>query len=194
MGWGLCMAVVDGLSAEEVAARLDMELTEESVAYYTGALYMVGLRCDGRGLVVTDTGADVAPLRDERLLAQLSRDTRVLVFEINETIDRYVVSSWASGGMDWSVTHAHDDSEAEELEVLGGPPKVFAAIAERYRVKQIEADAQGDNIHYYSSVVIDLFVSLTNIRYNVSGWWEDLDYRALKPRQHGQPDGSMGSA
>jgi hypothetical protein len=194
MGWGLCMAVVEGLSAEEIAARLDMDLTEDRVAYYTGALHMVGLRRDGRGLVVMDTGADVMPLADERLLARLSRGTRVMVFEINETIDRYAVSCWASGVMDWKVTHSHEDSETEELEVLGVPPKVFEAIAEWYRAKQIEADAVGDNIHYYSSVVIDLFISLTDIRYNASGWWEDLDYRALRPRHHGKPDGSLGSA
>ena len=33
MGWVLSMAVVEGLSAEKVAARLDKELAEETVGY-----------------------------------------------------------------------------------------------------------------------------------------------------------------
>jgi hypothetical protein len=77
MGWGLCMAVVEGLGAEEIAARLEMDLTE-----------------------------------DERVLAQLSRQTKVVVvFEINETIDPYAVNSWADGVMAWKVTHSHVDFE-----------------------------------------------------------------------------------
>jgi hypothetical protein len=110
MGWGLCMAVVEGLSAEEIAVRLDMDLTEDRVAYYTGALHMVGLRRDGRGFVVMDTGADVMPLADERLLAQAQPRHQGLGVRDQRDIDRYAVSCWAIGVMDWKVTHSHEDS------------------------------------------------------------------------------------
>jgi hypothetical protein len=33
MGWVLSMAVVEGLSAEEIAARLEAELGEETIGY-----------------------------------------------------------------------------------------------------------------------------------------------------------------
>ncbi len=181
MGWGLSMAVVEALSAEEIAARLDMDLTEERVVYYTGALHMVGLHRDGRGVVVTDTAADVMPLEDERLLARLSRDAKVVVLEVIEAIDVRT----------WRISHCPDEPETENLGVVGNPPAVFAAIAKRYRAKQAEADALGEDIHYYGRIVIETFVSLTGIEFNGSGWWETIEYRALKPGERSSPTESV---
>jgi len=184
MGWGLGMAVVESLSAEEIAARLEMDLTEKQVDYYTGALHMVGFHRDCRGVVVIDTVADVMPLEDERLLTQLSRDTRVVVLEVNEAIDLYMTSCWADGVMTWRITHFPDEPETEDLEVIGEPPAVFAAIAKRYQARQAEAAILGQDVHYYGKIVIELFTSLTSIEFNATGWWETIKYRVLKP--HGR--------
>jgi hypothetical protein len=175
------MAVVDGLNAEEIAARLGMDLTDETVEYYTGALYMVGLHHDGRGLVVTDTAAEVTPLEDERLLARLSSGAKVVVFEINEAIDLYRVTYWANGMMAWRVTHCHQEADTEALEVLGQPPRVLGDIEGQYRAVQAEAEARGEILDPYGSIVVDLFNSITGIEFDMPGWWADLEYRALEP-------------
>jgi hypothetical protein len=185
MGWTLSMAVAEGLSAAEVADRLDMHLTEGTIDYHGGPEPAVGVHRDGRA-VVLDNPYDKAPaLEDERRLARLSRTTKVVLFQINEHVNCgfYMTACWADGAMAWKITHYREEPETEELQVLGEPPADFAAIAGRYRARQAQADAAGDNICYLGAAVLDLFVSLTGIRYDMDGWWEDMGYRVLEPRR-----------
>ena len=66
------MAVVDGLSAEEAAARLDAELAEETVGYSMsveeaaaglGGLPGVSAHGDGRALILEEPCDDAPHLR-----------------------------------------------------------------------------------------------------------------------------------
>jgi hypothetical protein len=95
MGWVLSMAVVEGLSLEEVAARLDTELAEETIGYSlsgeeaAAGLHVpaVGMHEDGRALILDDPYDDAPPLEDARLLARLSRATRVVLFQLSERVN-----------------------------------------------------------------------------------------------------------
>ena len=82
------MAVVDGLSAEEAAARLDAELAEETVGYSMsaeeaaaglGGLPAVDVHGDGGSLILDEPYDDAPPLEDARLLARLSHATTVVL-------------------------------------------------------------------------------------------------------------------
>lgn len=182
MGWTLSMAVVEGLSAEDVADRLDMHLTNQTIGYDGGPEPAVGVHGDGRA-VVLDNPYDEAPaLENERLLARLSRATKVVLLQLNEHVNCgfYMTECWADGAMAWKVTHCREEPETEELQVLGEPPASFAAIAGRYRARQAQADATGENICFLGAAVLDLFVWLTGIEYDRRGWWEEMRYRVLR--------------
>jgi len=92
MGWVLSMAVVEGLSAEEVAARLEAELAEETIGYSRSGeeaaaglgVPAVGIHGDGRAVILDDPYDDAPPLEDARLLARLSRATRVVLLQLRE--------------------------------------------------------------------------------------------------------------
>jgi hypothetical protein len=56
------------------------------------------------------------------------------------------------------------------------------------RAQQAQADAAGEDICYLGEPVVELFVSLTGIHYDMPGWWRDLRYRVLwrwRDRQQG---------
>jgi hypothetical protein len=188
------MAVVDRLSAEEVAARLDAELAEETggdsetgeeeAAAGQGRLPAVGVHGD-RAVILDDRDDDAPVLEDARLLARLSRATRVVLFELSERVNcgYFRVGCWADGVMAWQITHCREEPETEEYQILGVPPGIFAAKAAPYRAQQAQADAAGEMTCYLGAAVVDLFVSLTGIEYDGPGWWWDLRYRVLRPRR-----------
>jgi hypothetical protein len=91
MGWVLSMAVVEGLSAHEVAGRLAVELGEETISDSPGGeeagagpgLPAVGVHGDGRAVILDEPYADAPILEDGRLLGRLSRGTRVVLFQLS---------------------------------------------------------------------------------------------------------------
>ena len=191
MSWVLSMGVVEGLSAEQIADRLEAELGEEATGVSpsgeeAGAgpgLPAVGIHGDGRAVILDDRDAAVPVLEDVRLLARLSRGTRLVLFELSERVNcgLFRVGCWVDGAMAWQILHCRDVPEAEEYQILGVPPGVFADKAAPYRAQQAQADAAGEDICYLGEPVVELFVSLTGIHYDLPGWWEDLRYRDLKP-------------
>jgi hypothetical protein len=164
-------------------------LTDETVDFYAVAL-AVSTDLESRAVVLDDPYDDAPTLADERLLARLSRGATVALFHVNEHLGCgcYMASYWADGVMGWKVTHCREEPETEELQVLGVPPKDFAAIAGPYRAKQAQADATaeatGDYRCYLGGAVVDLFASITGIKYDSTkpGWWEKMPYRVLSPR------------
>jgi hypothetical protein len=191
MGWVLSMAVVEGLSAEEVAARLDAQLAEETIGYSRSGeeaeaglwAPAVGLHKDGRAVILDDPYDDAPPLEHARLLARLSRATRVVLFRLSERVNCgfFQVGCWVDGVMAWQITHCREEPETEEYQILGVPPGIFADMAAPYRDRQAKADAAGEMTCYLGAAVVDLFVSLTGIRYDMPGWWRDIRYRVLRP-------------
>lgn len=185
MALTMSIAVVEGLSAKQVADRLDAEVTEETVSFYA-AIPAVSTH-SRYGTVVLDNPYDDAPaLEDERVLSRLSRVASVALFQVNEHLGcgLYLAGSWADGAMGWKVTHCREEPESEELQVLGVPPGGFAAIAAQYRAKQAQADTAGDCTCWLGEAVIDLFALVTGIEfYSPSpGWWNKLAYSVLRPR------------
>jgi hypothetical protein len=198
MGWVLSMAVVEGLSAEEVAARLEAELGEETIGYSMSGEEAeaglgppaVGIHRDGRAVILDDRYADAPVLEDARLLARLSRASRVVLFQLSERVNCgfFHVGCWVDGAMAWQITHCREEPETEEYQILGVPPGIFADKAAPYRAQQAQADAAGEEeICYLGEAVVELFVSLTGIKYDMPGWWRDLRYRVLWTRRNREP-------
>jgi hypothetical protein len=198
MGWVLSMAVVEGLSAEEIAARLEAELGEETIGYSMSfeeaeaglGTPAVGIHRDGRALIRDDPWDDAPVLEDARLLARLSRGTRVVLFQLNERVNCgfFQVGCWVDGAMAWQITHCREEPETEEYQILGIPPGIFADKAAPYRAQQAQADAAGEDTCYLGAAVVEMFVSLTGIKYDMPGWWRGLPYRVLwrwRDRQQG---------
>jgi hypothetical protein len=191
MSWVLSMAVVEGLSAEQIAGRLEAELGEETASdspsgEEAGAgpgLPAVGIHGDGRAVIFDDRDADVPVLEDARLLGRLSHASRGVLFELSERVNcgLFRVGCWVDGAMAWQIMHCRDVPEAEEYQILGVAPGIFADKAAPYRAQQAQADAAGEDICYLGEPVVELFVSLTGIHHDMPGWWEDLRYRDLKP-------------
>ncbi|HEX8861650.1 MAG TPA: hypothetical protein VGC06_21635 [Actinomycetes bacterium] len=187
----MSIAVVEGLNGRQVAERLDMALTEETVDF-NALIPAVSTHSRSRAVVLDDPYADAPVLEDARLLAQLSRAATVALFQVNEHLGcgLYMAGCWADGVMAWKVTHCREEPETEQLQVLGVPPVGFAAMAAPYRARQAQADATadatGDYICYLGGAVIDLFASITGIEFDSSGWWQDIRYRVLRPRAGGQ--------
>jgi hypothetical protein len=198
MGWVLSMAVVEGLGAEQIAARLEAEPGQETIGYSMSfeeaaaglGPPAVGVHGDGRAVILDDRYADVPVLEDARLLARLSRATRVVLFQLSERVNCgfFQVGCWVDGAMAWQITHCREEPETEEYQILGVPPGIFADKAAPYRAQQAQADAAGEDICYLGAAVVELFVSLTGIHYDMPGWWRDLRYRVLwtwRDRQQG---------
>jgi hypothetical protein len=191
MGWVLSMAVVEGLSAEEVAGRLEAELGEETTGdsdsgEESGAgpgLPAVGVHGDGRAVILDEPYDDAPVLDDARLLARLSRATRVVLFQLSERVNCgfFQVGCWVDGAMAWQITHCREEPETEEYQILGVPPGIFADKAAPYRAQQAQADAVGEDTCYLGAPVVEMFVSLTGIHHDGDGWWWDLRYRVLRP-------------
>lgn len=149
MGWVLSMAVVEGLSAEEVAGRLEAELGEETTGgsdsgEESGAgpgLPAVGVHGDGRAVILDEPYDDAPVLDDARLLARLSRATRVVLFQLSERVNCgfFQVGCWVDGAMAWQITHGREEPETEEYQILGVPPGIFADKAAPYRAQQAQA-------------------------------------------------------
>jgi hypothetical protein len=94
MGWVLSMAVVEGLSAQEVAGRLELELGEETIGHSSGKEAAarlgppaVGVHRDGRAVILDEPYDDAPVLEDVRLLARLSRGTRVVLLQLSERVN-----------------------------------------------------------------------------------------------------------
>jgi hypothetical protein len=191
MGWVLSMAVVEGLSAEEVAGRLEAELGEETTGdsdsgEEAGAgpgLPAVGVHGDRRAVILDEPYDDAPVLDDARLLARLSRATRVVLFQLSERVNCgfFQVGCWVDGAMAWQITHCREEPETEEYQILGVPPGIFADKAAPYRAQQAQADVAGEDTCYLGAPVVEMFVSLTGIHYDRDGWWWDLRYRVLRP-------------
>jgi hypothetical protein len=184
MSWVLSMAVVEGLSAEQIAGRLEAELGEEATGDSpSGEEAGAGPGLPAVGIHGDDRDADAPVLEDARLLARLSRGTRVVLFELSERVNcgLFRVGCWVDGAMAWQMTHCREEPETEEYQILGVPPGIFADKAAPYRAQQAQADAAGEDICYLGEPVVELFVSLTGIHYDRDGWWWDLRYRDLRP-------------
>jgi hypothetical protein len=191
MGWVLSMAVVEGLSAEEIAARLEAELGEETIGYSMSfeeadaglGTPAVGIHGDGRAVILDDPWDDAPVLEDARLLARLSRATRVVLFQLSERVNCgfFQVGCWVDGAMAWQITHCREEPETEEYQILGVPPGIFADKAAPYRAQQAQADAVGEDTCYLGAPMVELFVSLTGIHHDGDGWWWELRYRVLTP-------------
>jgi hypothetical protein len=207
MGWVLSMAVVDGLSAKEIACRLEAELGQETIGYSMSfeeaeaglGTPAVGIHGDGRALILDDPWDDAPVLEDARLLARLSRATRVVLFQLSERVNCgfFQVGCWVDGAMAWQITHCREEPATEEYQILGVPPGIFADKAAPYRAQQAQADAVGELTCYLGAPVVEMFVSLTGIHYDMPGWWRDLRYRVLwtwRHRQQGNDQGPQSSA
>jgi len=190
MGWVLSMAVVEGLSAEQIAGRLEAELGEETIGDNSGkeaaarlGPAAVGIHGDGRAVILHEPWDDAPVLEDARLLARLSRGTRVVLFQLSERVNCgfFQVGCWVDGARAWQITHCREEPETQEYQILGVPPGIFADKAAPYRAQQAQADAAGELTCYLGAAVVDLFVSLTGIHYDRPGWWWDLRYRVLRP-------------
>jgi len=198
MGWVLSISVVEGLNAEVIAGRLEAELVEETIGDSRSGEAaaaglgppVVGLHSDGRAVILDEPYDDAPVLEDTRLLAQLSRATRVVLFQLSERVNCgfFQVGCWVDGVMAWQITHCREEPETEEYQVLGVPPGIFADKAAPYRAQQAQADAAGEMTCYLGAAVVDLFVSLTGIQYDRPGWWWDLRYRVLRPSIERQAD------
>jgi hypothetical protein len=143
----------------------------------------VGIHSDGRAVILDDPYEDAPPLEDGRLLARLSRATRVVLFQLSERVNCgfFQVGCWVDGAMAWQITHCREEPETEEYQILGVPPGIFADKAAPYRAQQAQADAAGEDTCYLGAPVAEMFVSLTGIHYDRDGWWWDLRYRDLRP-------------
>jgi hypothetical protein len=144
----------------------------------------VGVHGDGRAVILDDRDADAPVLEEARLLARLSRGSRVVLFELSERVNCgfFRVGCWVDGAMAWQIIHCREEPETEEYQILGIPPGIFADKAAPYRAQQAQVDAAGEEeICYLGQAVVELFVSLTGIHYDRDGWWWDLRYRDLKP-------------
>src|SRR4029453_83386 len=185
MSWVLSMAVVEGLSAEQIAGRLEAELGEETASDSPSGEEAgagagpgppaVGGHGGGRAVIFEDRDGDVPVLEDARLLARLSHGTRVVLFELSERVNCWLfrVGCWGDGALAWQIIPGWEGAETGECQILGVPPGIFADKAAPYRAQQTQADAAGEDICYLGQAVVELFVSLTGIHHDMPGWWED---------------------
>src|SRR4029453_12661078 len=117
MSWVLSMGVVEGLSAEQIAGRLEAELGEETTSDSPSGeeagpgpgLPAVGIHGDGRAVIVDDRDADATVLEGA---APLSR--------VNCGLFR--VGCWVDGAMAWQIIHCREEPATEEYQILGVPP------------------------------------------------------------------------
>src|SRR4029453_9926980 len=135
---GVSMGGVEGVSAEQIAGRLEAELGEETASDSPSGEEAgagagpgppaVGGHGGGRAVIFEDRDGDVPVLEDARLLARLSHGTRVVLFELSERVNcgLFRVGCWVAGAMAWQIMHCREEPATEEYQILGVPPGIFA--------------------------------------------------------------------
>jgi hypothetical protein len=158
MDWVLSMAVVEGLSAEEVAGRLEGELGEETTGSDSGeeagvgpGLPAVGVHGDGRAVILDEPYDDAPVLEDARLLARLSRVTRVVLFRLSERVNCgfFQVGCWVRSGSIWdwprrgappptgALLPSNDDADRRACVLGAGSPGSSVTVTTPRAVRQL---------------------------------------------------------
>jgi hypothetical protein len=129
-----------GLSAKETAARLEAELGEETIGDSMSGeeadaglgTPAVGIHRDGRAVILGHPWDDAPVLEDARLLARLSRATRVVLFQLSERVNCgfFQVGCWVDGGH--SLADHPLSRGARDRGIPGGRPAAAAPRAMRW--------------------------------------------------------------
>ena len=177
-----------GLSAEEVAGRLEAELGEETTGdsdsgEEAGAgpgLPAVGVHSDGRAVILDEPYDDAPVLHDARLLARPAAPPGSCCFSsASANCGFFQVGCWVHGAMAWQITHCREEPETEEYQILGVPPGIFAG--QGGTVSSPAGPSGCRRGHPPSGSAGGGDGSLTGIHYDRDGWWWDLRYRDLRP-------------
>ena len=173
MGYRVAMIAVRGIDAETLYKRYGVRRTgqREEIAEspVCGATVSTGWEL----LYLNDY-----PRPHSELLAELSANAELLFCDANETCMSSFATGWVNGVEKWLVFHDAQQSPTH-LVTDGDPPSEYIAIRDEKLREQVE---DSDDVDYVFEVPIEIFASLTGIRYD-----RDLpdstgeDYETLEP-------------
>ncbi|WP_231962408.1 hypothetical protein [Symmachiella dynata] len=173
MGFRIALIAVRGIDADTLYERYGVRRTgqHEEIAEspVCGATVSTGWEL----LYLNDY-----PRPHSEALAELSANSELLFCDVNETCMSSFATGWENGVEKWIVFHDAQQSPAH-LVTDGEPPDGYVAIRDAKLREQADDD---DDVDHVFDVPIDLFASLTGIRYdmelpNSAG----KDYEILEP-------------
>ena len=173
MGFRVALITVRGIDADTLYERYGVQRTgqREEIAEspVCGATVSTGWEL----LYLNDY-----PRPHSELLAKLSVNAELLFCDVNETCMSSFATRWENGVEKWVVFHDGQQS-LTHLVTDGELPDEYTSIRD---AKLREQEDDGDDVDQIFDVAIDLFASLTGVRYDM-----DLpdstgeDYETLEP-------------
>lgn len=173
MGYRVALIAVRGIDADTFYERYGVQRTgqREEIAEspVCGATVSTGWEL----LYLNDS-----PRPHGELLSKLSANAELLFCDVNETCMSSFATGWENGKEKWLVFHDAHQARAH-LVTDGDLPAEYTSIRDDKLRKQAD---DGDDVDHIFDVAIDLFASLTGVRYDM-----DLpdstgeDFETLKP-------------
>ena len=152
MGFNGCWVAVKDKSVKDLSVLIGFEaVPESSISHPMEVVHSAG-EASGWGFVVTTDFED--RLLNEKLLRQLSSDTRLIVCMVCESTMCASSEFWASGQRVWSIAHDSQTGNLTHLDVEG---ERLPKSLENYRAKAIAK--QGDDVDVDHMFDVPLYVA-----------------------------------
>lgn len=180
MGWRLSWVAVSGLGKDEVLARLGLEDSGDPADCFQRRIETCAELPNGWFLLTRGDGFKDAEL------ASLSRGSRLVTGDGDETTMFSGASGWADGLRQWAVDH-NPERGLSDLNIEGEAPPELAAILAQARADQAEAGGDEADVDF----VFDVPQALSGA---LCGWRPDQDNEAwgeiefTRLRRVGEPD------
>ena len=173
MGFRVALIAVRGIEADSLYKRYGVRRTGQREEIAESPICGATVSTGWELLYLNED-----PLPHGEVLAELSANAELLFCDVNETCMSSFATGWENGLEKWIVFHDAQQSPVH-LVTDGEPPDEYNAIRDAKLRQQAE---DGDDVDHVFDVPIDLFGSLTGIRYDM-----DLpdsvgeDYETLEP-------------
>lgn len=182
MGLSLSWVAVQGLSKDEVLARLGREDSGEPVDY--GQRRVETWAQLPNGWVMLARG-DVDQFEAQEL-ARLSQGARLLSAYCSETVMFSGASGWTGGVRQWAIDH-NPERGLSDLNIEGDVPPQLAAILAQARAAQAEEGGDEADVDIVFDVPKDLVGELCGWRPDQDTEdWGEIEFTRL--RRVGEPD------
>lgn len=180
MGWRLSWVAVTGLGKDEVLARLALEDSGDSADCFQRRIETCAELPNGWFLLTRGDGFKDAEL------ASLSRGSRLVTGDGDETTMFSAAAGWADGLRQWAVDH-NPERGLSDLNIEGEAPPELAAILAQARADQAEAGGDEADVDFVFDVPQALSGALCGWRPDQDNEdWDELEFTRL--RRIGEPD------
>ncbi len=178
MGTSTSWIAAHGATLDELASRLDLERSSDSSSGDAIA-YEAVILANG-WIIFVHRMVENGVVAQPKLLADLSREWRVVGCDEESHVMYSAASEWLDGRETWAAFHSSEEA-ADHFELRGAPPPESNGVRDEFLAKHAAASAAGENVDYVYEIPLVLAHRAVGFRVDVIEN-DDLDFVALKAR------------